>query len=159
MSTKTNKKATEKEAINENDKNIKNSQLDVLAKKAKNEADELMAKAKKAAIEAKKAAIEAKEAAKKAKAFTSRPVRKCTFEVRDSQNNVITKSDVHYCAEKAAIDTLMEVRATIDSKEWGTYKYSLFKVKKEDLKNEEANSGLIVSQLYIDTATGQIVID
>lgn len=155
MTTKSKKAVVENAA---NEIKVENSQLGTLAEKAKNEADELMAKAKEAAKAAKEAAKEAKEAAKKAKAFTSRPVRKSTFEVRDGQDNIIAKSDVHYCAEKAAIDALIEVRATEDSSQWGVHKYSILKVKKEDLK-EEGYTGLTISQLYIDSATGQIVID
>ena len=157
MSTKTNKKAAEK-AINENVNNVENSQLETMAKKAKDEANELMAKAKQAAEAAKKAAAEAKEAAKKAKAFTSRPVRKCTFEVA-CNGDFVTKSDVHYCAEKAAIDALMEIRATVESDHWNEYGYSIHKVSKETNENGMPVSSIEISQLYIDQTTGQIVIE
>lgn len=157
MSTKTNKKAAEK-AINENVNNVENSQLETMAKKAKDEANELMAKAKQAAEAAKKAAAEAKEAAKKAKAFTSRPVRKCTFEVA-CNGDFVTKSDVHYCAEKAAIDALMEIRATVESEHWNEYGYSIHKVSKETNENGMPVSSIEISQLYIDQTTGQIVIE
>lgn len=160
MSTKTtNKKAAEK-AINENVNvnNVENSQLETMAKKAKDEANELMAKAKQAAEAAKKAAAEAKEAAKKAKAFTSRPVRKCTFEVA-CNGSFVTKSDVHYCAEKAAIDALMEIRATVESDHWNEYGYSIHKVSKETNEDGTPVSSIEISQLYIDKTTGQIVIE
>lgn len=162
MSTKTTEKKAAEKAINENVNksvnNAENSQLEIMAKKAKQEANELMEKAKKAAIEAKKAAIEAKEAAKKAKSFTSRPVRKCTFEVA-CNGDFVTKSDVHYCAEKAAIDALMEIRATVESDHWNEYGYSIHKVSKETNEDGTPVSSIEISQLYIDKTTGQIVIE
>lgn len=155
----TEKKAAEKanENVNKSVNNAENSQLEIMAKKAKQEANELMEKAKKAAIEAKKAAIEAKEAAKKAKSFTSRPVRKCTFEVA-CNGSFVTKSDVHYCAEKAAIDALMEIRATVESDHWNDG-YSIHKVSKETNEDGTPVSSIEISQLYIDKTTGQIVIE
>lgn len=158
MSTKTNNKKAAEKAINENVNNVENSQLEIMAKKAKDEANELMVKAKQAAEAAKKAAAEAKEAAKKAKAFTSRPVRKCTFEVA-CNGTFVAKSDVHYCAEKAAIDALMEVRTTVDSSNWGDYNYSIHKVSKETNEEGVPVSTMEISQLYIDQVTGQIVIE
>ena len=158
MSNKTNNKKAAEKAINENVNNVENSQLETMAKKAKDEANELMAKAKQAAEAAKKAAAEAKEAAKKAKAFTSRPVRKCTFEVA-CNGDFVTKSDVHYCAEKAAIDALMEIRATVESDHWNEYGYSIHKVSKETNEDGTPVSSIEISQLYIDKTTGQIVIE
>ena len=160
MSTKANsKKAAEK--ANENVKNVENTQLNDMAMQAKKAADELLAKAKEAEEVAKKAAAEAKEAAKKAKAFTSRPVRKCTFEVceRDYKDNVVAKSDVHYCAEKTAIDALAEIRATADPSTWAEYGYLICKVSKELGEDGKPISSIIVSTLTIDQTTGQIVID
>ena len=49
MSTKTNNKKAAEKAINENVNNVENSQLEIMAKKAKDEANELMEKAKQAA--------------------------------------------------------------------------------------------------------------
>lgn len=158
MSTKTNNKKAAEKAINENVNNVENSQLEIMAKKAKDEANELMEKAKHAAEAAKKAAMEAKEAAKKAKVFTSRPVRKCTFEVA-CNGTFVTKSDVHYCAEKAAIDALMEIRATVESDHWNEYSYSIHKVSKETNEEGMPVSTIEISQLYIDKTTGQIVIE
>lgn len=158
MSTKTNNKKAAEKAINENVNNVENSQLEIMAKKAKDEANELMEKAKQAAEAAKKAAMEAKEAAKKAKVFTSRPVRKCTFEVA-CNGTFVTKSDVHYCAEKAAIDALMEIRATVESDHWNEYSYSIHKVSKETNEEGFPVSTIEISQLYIDKTTGQIVIE
>ena len=158
MSTKTNNKKAAEKAINENVNNAENSQLEIMAKKAKDEANELMEKAKQAAEAAKKAAAEAKEAAKKAKVFTSRPVRKCTFEVV-CNGDFVTKSDVHYCAEKAAIDALMEIRATVESDHWNEYMYSIHKVSKETNEEGKPVSTMEISQLYIDKTTGQIVIE
>ena len=122
------------------------------AAKAKAEADELMRKAKEAAEIAKQAAKEAKEAAKKAKAYTSRPVRKSRFEVSASDSGeIMFKSDVHYCAEKAAIDAATQLREQ-DNFEGITY--FVHKVNKE---NE--NDRLLVCSVYIDPETKQIVID
>lgn len=158
MSTETNnKKAAEK--ANENVKNVENSKLNDMAMQAKKAADELLAKAKEAEKVAKKAAAEAKEAAKKAKAFTSRPVRKCTFEVCERDHNVIAKSDVHYCAEKTAIDALAEIRATADPSTWADYGYLICKVSKELGEDGKPISSIVVSTLTIDKTTGQIVID
>ena len=77
--------------------------------KAKSEAARLAKLAKGAAIAAKEAAKAAKEAAEKAKAFSSRPVRLARFEARLG-TELISKTDVHYCAEKAAIDYVADLR-------------------------------------------------
>ena len=128
---------------------------------AKAEAERLMAAAKEAAAAAKAAAKEAKEAAKKAKAFSSRPVRKSYFEVRvvDKMQDVVlegefvSKSDVHYCAEKTAIDCLASLREQFNYDE---HVYYLFKVAKTDV---QAASRRLISTLYLDEETNQIVID
>ena len=91
---------------------VENSELETKAEKAKAEAARLMEQAKKAAQEAKAAAKEAREAAKKAKAFTSRPVRKNTFEVRVCQKmadvtlggEYVDNSDVHILISKLYLD-------------------------------------------------------
>ena len=128
---------------------------------AKAEAERLMAAAKEAAAAAKAAAKEAKEAAKKAKAFSSRPVRKSYFEVRvvDKMQDVVlegefvSKSDVHYCAEKTAIDCLASLREQFNYDE---HVYLIFKVAKTD---EEGANRQLISTLYLDEETNQIVID
>ena len=97
----------------------------------KAKAEALINEAKRLKDEAKKAAKEAKEAAKKAKALTSRPIRAFYFEVRVN-NEFVAKSDVHYCAEKVAIDTLTELRANEASE---IPEYTIYKVMKDDTCN------------------------
>ena len=97
----------------------------------KAKAEALINEAKRLKDEAKKAAKEAKEAAKKAKALTSRPIRAFYFEVRVN-NEFVAKSDVHYCAEKVAIDALIELRADEASE---IPEYTVYKVMKDDTSN------------------------
>lgn len=146
---------------------VENSELESKAEKAKAEAARLMEQAKKAAQEAKAAAKEAREAAKKAKAFTSRPVRKNTFEVRVCQKMVdftflggeyVDKSDVHYCAEKIAIDCLTELRAEGNDEDKSKV-YLINKVSKETDENGEPYESILISKLYLDLETNQIIID
>lgn len=146
---------------------VENSELESKAEKAKAEAARLMEQAKKAAQEAKAAAKEAREAAKKAKAFTSRPVRKNTFEVRVCQKmaditlggEYVDKSDVHYCAEKIAIDCLTELRAEGNNDEDKSKVYLINKVSKETDENGEPKESILISKLYLDLETNQIIID
>lgn len=146
---------------------VENSELESKAEKAKAEAARLMEQAKKAAQEAKAAAKEAREAAKKAKAFTSRPIRKNTFEVRVCQKmtdftfggEYVDKSDVHYCAEKIAIDCLTELRAEGNSDEDKSKVYLINKVSKETDENGEPYESTLISKLYLDLETNQIIID
>lgn len=146
---------------------VENSELETKAEKAKAEAARLMEQAKKAAQEAKAAAKEAREAAKKAKAFTSRPVRKCTFEVRVCQKmadvtlggEYVDKSDVHYCAEKIAINCLTELRAEGNNDEDKSKVYLINKVSKETDENGEPKESILISKLYLDLETNQIIID
>ncbi len=112
-------------------------------------AEALVAEAKKLKEEARQAAKEAKEAAKKAKALTSRPIRKFYFETR-VDGEFMMKSDVHYCAEKAAIDALTEARS---QEETTTHIYEIIKVTKE---NKEAE--LFIEKLYLNDEK-QIVIE
>lgn len=145
---------------------VENSELESKAEKAKAEAARLMEQAKKAAQEAKAAAKEAREAAKKAKALTSRPVRKCTFEVRVCQyrtdvpfgGEFIKDSDVHYCAEKVAIDALTQIRAegSDDDKQ---KVYLIDKVTKERDEDGDPKERTRVAELYLDPETNQIIID
>lgn len=145
---------------------VENSKLETKAEKAKAEAARLMEQAKKAIQEAKAAAKEAREAAKKAKAFTSRPIRKNTFEVRVCQNMAdvalggehVDKSDVHYCAEKIAIDCLTELRAEGNDEDKSKV-YLINKVSKETDENGEPKESILVSKLYLDLETNQIIID
>ena len=146
---------------------VENSELESKAEKAKAEAARLMEQAKKAAQEAKAAAKEAREAAKKAKAFTSRPVRKNTFEVRVCQyrtdvqfgGEFIKDSDVHYCAEKVAIDALTQIRAEGNNDEDKSKVYLINKVSKETDENGEPKESILISKLYLDLETNQIIID
>lgn len=146
---------------------VENSELETKAEKAKAEAARLMEQAKKAAQEAKAAAKEAREAAKKAKAFTSRPIRKSTFEVRVCQKmadvtlggEYVDKSDVHYCAEKIAINCLTELRAEGNNDEDKSKVYLINKVSKETDENGEPKESILISKLYLDLETNQIIID
>lgn len=146
---------------------VENSELESKAEKAKADAARLMEQAKKAAQEAKAAAKEAREAAKKAKAFTSRPIRKSTFEVRVCQKmadvtlggEYVDKSDVHYCAEKIAINCLIELRAEGNNDEDKSKVYLINKVSKETDENGEPKESILISKLYLDLETNQIIID
>ena len=146
---------------------VENSELESKAEKAKADAARLMEQAKKAAQEAKAAAKEAREAAKKAKAFTSRPIRKSTFEVRVCQKmadvtlggEYVDKSDVHYCAEKIAINCLTELRAEGNNDEDKSKVYLISKVSKETDENGEPKESILISKLYLDLETNQIIID
>lgn len=104
--------------------------------------------------EAKKKLAEAKKANQK-----SRPVRLSTFTLtvvdsRDSKSEgqFITKSDVHYVAEKAGIDLLVESLKANEANNSSVYR--IYKTQKAD-----PNKSLLVSQLYVDWETRQIVID
>ena len=143
-------------------------ELETKAEQAKAEAQRLMEQAKEAAKQAREAAKQAKEAAKKAKAFTSRPVRKNTFEVRvcDSMADValggefMSKSDVHYCAEKDAIDALINLRAEASNDEDLAKVYLINKISKEcDEETGEPKERILVSKLYLDPETKQVIID
>ena len=146
---------------------VENSELESKAEKAKADAARLMEQAKKAAQEAKAAAKEAREAAKKAKAFTSRTIRKSTFEVRVCQKmadvtlggEYVDKSDVHYCAEKIAINCLTELRAEGNNDEDKSKVYLINKVSKETDENGEPKESILISKLYLDLETNQIIID
>lgn len=118
---------------------------------AARELEELKAKM----AEAKKKLAEAKKATTK-----SRPVRMSTFVVRvclDKTKAIIGegeqmfKSDVHYCAEKAAIDVLAE---DIKCGQKNEYVYAICKRSKA---NEEEET--VVELLWTDPETNQIVIE
>ena len=120
--------------------------------KAKIEATRLAEEAKKAAKAAKEAAKAAKEAAEKARVFSSRPVRLARFEAQLG-TEVISKTDVHYCAEKAAIDYVADLR---NNSEYTDQVIEIWKVYKDE---QWAEKNIMLSKVYIDTVTGQIVID
>lgn len=142
------KKNMAEKAQNESANVVVNPELE----KAKSEAARLADEAKKAAKAAKEAAKAAKEAAEKAKVFSGRPVRLARFEAV-MNGDVISKTDVHYCAEKAAIDYVTELRNN------GDYSEQVIEIWKI-YKDEQWGEGNIrLSRVYIDPATGQIVID
>lgn len=115
-------------------------------------ADALIAEAKRLKDEAKQAAKEAKEAAKKAKALTSRPMRKFYFETT-TNGELVMKSDVHYCAEKAAIDALTELRNQEGEESSPTYE--IRKVYKDPSQGEDS---MLIEKLYLNEEK-QIVIE
>lgn len=146
MSTK--KNMAEK-AQNENTNTVvSNPELE----KAKSEAARLADEAKKAAKAAKEAAKAAKEAAEKAKVFSGRPVRLARF-VATWDGITISKTDVHYCAEKAAIDYVADLRNS------GTYTDQVIEIWKVYKDEQWAEKNVCLSKVYIDVTTGQIVID
>ena len=120
--------------------------------KAKSEAARLADEAKKAAKAAKEAAKAAKEAAEKAKVFSGRPVRLARF-VATWDGITISKTDVHYCAEKAAIDYVADLRNS------GTYTDQVIEIWKVYKDEQWAEKDVCLSKVYIDVTTGQIVID
>lgn len=118
---------------------------------ATKELEELKAKM----AEAKKKLAEAKKANTK-----SRPVRMSTFVVRVclsktaaiiGEGEQMFKSDVHYCAEKAAIDVLAE---DIKCGQKNEYVYAICKRSKANEENE-----VVVELLWTDQETNQIVIE
>lgn len=132
-------------AQNENANAVVNPELE----KAKIEATRLAEEAKKAAAVAKEAAKAAKEAAAKAKAMTSRPVRLARFQAELGEE-IISKTDVHYCAEKAAIDYVTELRNN------GSYENQIIEIWK---RYKEDGTDVLLSRVYVDQSTDQIVID
>lgn len=97
-------------------------------------------------------------------------------EVCEQNLKFVYKSDVHYCAEKVAIDLISHYLTTTNKCE---YKYILCKIHKntkvgEKTKksvidkildnnitnvNEEKFEGTIISTIYVDESTKQVVID
>lgn len=156
--------STKKNQAKEATKNVQSAQVsnpevaaaETKAQQAKEAAKKLAKEAKKAAAEAKEAAKAAKEAAKKAKAFGSRPVRKNTFIVKLEIEADVTqyKSDVHYCAEKWAIDYCAAQREDKEPEEWQEVR--IFRQAKDDT---EGVGRQLFSRVYLDKETQQIVID
>lgn len=120
--------------------------------KIKSEAARLAEEAKQASKAAKEAMKAAKQAAEKAKVFSSRPVRLARFEAQLG-TEVISKTDVHYCAEKAAIDYVADLRNS------GTYVDQVIEIWKVYKDEKWAEKNVCLSKVYIDVTTGQIVID
>lgn len=115
-------------------------------------ADALIAEAKRLKDEAKQAAKEAKEAAKKAKALTSRPMRKFYFETT-TNGELVMKSDVHYCAEKAAIDALTELR-----NQEGEESSPIYEIRKVYKDPSQEEGSMLIEKLYLNEEK-QIVIE
>lgn len=115
-------------------------------------ADALIAEAKRLKDEAKQAAKEAKEAAKKAKALTSRPMRKFYFETT-TNGELVMKSDVHYCAEKAAIDALTELR-----NQEGEESSPIYEIRKVYKDPSQGEGSMLIEELYLNEEK-QIVIE
>ena len=99
-----------------------------------------------------------------------RPVRLNSFQVRCTPSEefnqkeckkklfgeYVTKSDVHYCAEKEAIDIVNErISAGIGDE----FVYLIYKVSKERDKNDNPKEFTFVSVVYMDNNTNQVVID
>lgn len=146
MSTKKN---MANKAQNEN-VNVINPELE----KIKSEANRLAEEAKQAAKVAKEAMKAAKQAAERAKVFSSRPVRMNYFVAyyEDNEEAYIGKGDVHYCVEKSAIDEVAKQREY--DEEYRTV--CIYKVRKNAENDEERQ---LISKVYIDPNTKQIVID
>ena len=96
-----------------------------------------------------------------------RPVRLSTFQIRfvaaDEAYDVnalsgefMKKSDVHYCAEKDAIDMVAHYLKHADE---CPFKYLLYKTSKELNKKGEPKHVRLVSTIYGDSDTKQVVID
>lgn len=142
------KKNMAEKAQNENVNVVVNPELE----KAKSEAARLAIEAKEAAKVAKEAAKAAKEAAEKAKVFSGRPIRLARFEAKLC-DEVISKTDVHYCAEKAAIDYVAELR---NNDKYTDQVIEIWKVYKDE---QWAEKNICLSKVYVDPITSQIVID
>ena len=101
---------------------------------------------------------------------SSRPVRLATFQVRVilseelmsiNVNEILagefmTKYDVHYCAEKDDID---QVTTRIEAGIGKEFTYLIYKVSKERDENDEPKNFTLVSKIYADENTNQVVID
>lgn len=97
----------------------------------------------------------------------SRPVRLATFaiycvaigeEINTSSlsGEFVKKSDVHYCAEKDAIDL---VNHYLEAMGMCEYVYLLYKISKEKNEDGEPKNVILVSRIYADEETEQVVID
>ena len=97
----------------------------------------------------------------------SRPVRLCTFAIYVIANDevyhvnalsgdFVKKSDVHYCAEKDAIDMVNHYLEAMDMCE---FTYLLYKVSKEKNADGQPKEVNLVSRIFADDETRQVVID
>lgn len=98
---------------------------------------------------------------------SSRPVRLNSFQIYVISNDdqyetnslsgeFVKKSDVHYCAEKDAIDMVNEYLTSCDE---CPYTYLLYKTSKEVDENGNPKNVALVSKIYGDSNTKQVVID
>lgn len=99
--------------------------------------------------------------------LSSRPVRLASFQIfviseEDQYENnslsgeFVKKSDVHYCAEKDAIDMVAHYLINCDE---CPYKYLLYKTSKELNEDGSPKNVTLVSVIYGDSDTKQVVID
>ena len=97
----------------------------------------------------------------------NRPVRLSTFaiyfiangeefEENSLSGEFVKKSDVHYCAEKDAIDL---VNYYLEATQMCEFTYLLYKVSKEADEDGNPKSVTLVSRIYADEETEQVVID
>ena len=97
----------------------------------------------------------------------SRPVRLSTFQIycvdiddKFDKNSLtgefVKKSDVHYCAEKDAIDMVAHFLENCDE---CPYRYLLYKTSKELGEDGLPKSVTLISTIYGDSETKQVVID
>ena len=101
------------------------------------------------------------------KSNNSRPVRLSTFQIycvdiddKFDKNSLtgefVKKSDVHYCAEKDAIDFVAHFLENCDE---CPYRYLLYKTSKELGEDGLPKSVTLISTIYGDSETKQVVID
>ena len=102
-----------------------------------------------------------------AKSNSMRPVRLATFQIfviadddvyetNALSGEFVKKSDVHYCAEKDAIDMVAHFLENCDE---CPYKYLLYKTSKELDENGLPKRVTLASTIYGDSDTKQVVID
>ena len=101
------------------------------------------------------------------KSNISRPVRLATFQIfvvamddkfkkNSLTGELVKKSDVHYCAEKDAIDMVAHYLENCDE---CPYRYLLYKTSKELGEDGLPKSVTLISTIYGDSDTKQVVID
>lgn len=97
----------------------------------------------------------------------SRPVRLATFAIycvandevfnaNELSGDFVKKSDVHYCAEKDAIDL---VNHYLEAMGMCEFTYLLYKISKEKNEDGSPKEVTLMSKIYADEATEQVVID
>ena len=102
-----------------------------------------------------------------AKSNSPRPVRLSTFQIycvaiddKFKKNSLtgefVKKSDVHYCAEKDAIDYVVHY---LENCYECPFRYLLYKTSKELGEDGNPKSVTLISTIYGDSETKQVVID